>query len=354
MPETLAVMAKLLLFIDTHAMHTGTVRDHVRSLTRLSNHEIYLAEYRGAVQAAIELSHFDVIVFHYSVILAQVGRAPGNLTAHCKGFRGLKVVLIQDEYRWINDTVRAAVDLNICVIFTVVNSEMIDVIYGHPGLSKVRKEQTLTGFVPEQLLKRSVPPFSQRSIDVGYRGRSVPFWLGGFAQEKRRIGERFEQDARRYELTTDISSDEKSRLYGRRWIDFLTRCKAVLGTESGASICDFTGDIQRRVDSYVADCPNATFEDVQREILTKYDGKHLINVISPRCFEAAALRTLMILYPGEYSGLLEPWRHYVPLAKDHSNMAEVVSVLKSPEQAQQIIDAAYREVGCVQRESNSL
>lgn len=160
------------------------------------------------------------------------------------------------------------------------------------------------------------------------------------------IGERFEQDSAKYGLMTDIAYDEKSRLYGKKWIRFLTRCKAVLGTESGASICDFTGDIQRHVDSYLAKNPDANFERVHREILAGHDGKILINVISPRCFEAAALRTLMILYPGDYSGRLEPWRHYVPLSKDHSNFAEVVSILRTPERAQEIVDAAYREVAC--------
>src|SRR5262249_53162455 len=70
----------------------------------------------------------------------------------------------------------------------------------------------------------------------------------------------------------------------------------------------------------------------------------VIQVISPRCFEAAALRTLMILYPGLYSGILEPWRHYVPLKRDHSNMDEVVAVVRDPIRAQKIIDAAYHEV----------
>ena len=52
----------------------------------------------------------------------------------------------------------------------------------------------------------------------------------------------------------------------------------------------------------------------------------------------------MILYEGNYSGRLQPWRHYVPLKKDHSNMAEVAGVLRDDKRAQAIVDAAFREV----------
>lgn len=69
-----------------------------------------------------------------------------------------------------------------------------------------------------------------------------------------------------------------------------------------------------------------------------------MSVISSRCFEAAALRTLMVLYQGPYSGRLIPWRHYVPLAKDHSNIEEVVAFLRDPDRAQAMIDCAFREV----------
>jgi hypothetical protein len=61
-------------------------------------------------------------------------------------------------------------------------------------------------------------------------------------------------------------------------------------------------------------------------------------------FEAIALRTLIIAYPGRYSGVLEPWRHYVPLDKDHGNMAQVAAVLRDPERVAEIITNAYAEI----------
>ena len=54
----------------------------------------------------------------------------------------------------------------------------------------------------------------------------------------------------------------------------------------------------------------------------------------------------MVLYEGNYSGVLEPWRHYVPLKKDHSNFAEVAAVLRDPAKIDEIVTCAYNEIAC--------
>ncbi|MBT8506740.1 hypothetical protein B1F79_04690 [Coxiella-like endosymbiont of Rhipicephalus sanguineus] len=59
------------------------------------------------------------------------------------------------------------------------------------------------------------------------------------------------------------------------------------------------------------------------ELLESIGEKIDYNQISPRHFEAVATKTLQILYEGEYSNILKPWVHYVPLKKDYSNFDEV-------------------------------
>jgi hypothetical protein len=202
----------------------------------------------------------------------------------------------------------------------------------------------LAGYVPENLLHLDVPPIRDRPIDIGYRARKLPAWLGAHGQEKWQIAAGVQKDADRYHLRCDLSWEERDRIYGDRWINFLTNCKAVLGTESGSSVCDFTGEIQAATEAHLVREPSTSFDTLRDLYFKDVDRCLTINVISPRCFEAAALRTLMILYEGNYSGRLEPWRHYVPLRKDHGNMQDVVAVLNDPVEAQQIADRAYREV----------
>ena len=109
------------------------------------------------------------------------------------------------------------------------------------------------------------------------------------------------EDAPRFGLTIDIAHREEERRDGQHWIDFLMRCKATLGTESGASVFDFNGEVQRAVESDVERNAKLTFEQLRDRHFAHLEGKVRLNQISPRCFEAAALRTLTVLYEGDYS-----------------------------------------------------
>ena len=54
--------------------------------------------------------------------------------------------------------------------------------------------------------------------------------------------------------------------------------------------------------------------------------------------------TCQILLEGNYNGVLTPWRHYVPLKSDYSNLDEVLGVVGDVARMQAIADRAYEEV----------
>src|SRR5438067_6998926 len=153
-----------------------------------------------------------------------------------------------------------------------------------PGVTTIT---TLPGYAPAELTGYASKPPVERRIDVGYRGREVPFWLGRLGQEKVAIGREFLARAERYGLRCDISSSEEDRIYGAGWYRFLRSCRATLGTESGASIVDFDGSVQARTRHYLVRHPRVSFEEVERAVLAPYEGNVVINTVSPRVFEAA-------------------------------------------------------------------
>ena len=114
---------------------------------------------------------------------------------------------------------------------------------------------------------------------------------------------------------------------------------------------DFTGELQGAVERAVRREPSLEFEEISRKYLANAEGRIELNQISPRCYEAVALRTAMILYPGEYSGPLEAWRHYIPLAKDHSNMDEVMTALGDRSLIDEMTECTYREVASARENS---
>ena len=116
---------------------------------------------------------------------------------------------------------------------------------------------TLTGYVPEKLYESKLKPISGRKIHVGYRARKCPFFLGRKGYEKYLIGRTFLKYSHGSNLICDISSKESDRLYGKKWTEFISNCRTTLGTESGSSIIDFTGEIEYDLNFYQAFHPFA-------------------------------------------------------------------------------------------------
>jgi len=324
----------------------STVTDHLDAFRRFSRHDVFELSFIRELPSRVALERFDVLAIHYSTALGYYVDHYISPAARqrVRDFPGLKVAFIQDEYRMIDRVHEVLRFLGMDVLFTCVPTPEIEKVYPSAKLPGVTKINNLTGYVPEALLSRQVVPIADRPIDVGYRTRKPPFWLGELGVEKWRIADQFREHARDTGLTLDVSHDEADRLYGAKWTNFVASCKAMLGVESGASVFDFSGELQRSVDAYVAQHPNASFEEVQVKFLGPYEGRIRLNQISPRCFEAAALRTAMVLFEGEYSGVLEPWRHYLPLKKDFSNFPEVLAALRDQAGLQRLVDRTFEEV----------
>jgi hypothetical protein len=219
-------------------------------------------------------------------------------------------------------------------------------IYNKDELPTLSKYTNLTGYIPERLFTSSVvTKTSERPIDVGYRSRKVPFYLGQLGYEKWNIVEQWKRHVGPKEtLSVDISYDEQDRIYGDKWTEFLASCKTVLGVESGASVMDFTGQLQTLIDFHQMTYPEDSFDKIQNIYLKDYEGKYYLNQISPRCFEAIVLRTVLVLFEGEYSGILIPGRHYIMLKKDFSNISDVLLKIRDNDFLQNMADVTYNEI----------
>ena len=339
----------LLLYVRPVTRNAQTILDHALSFRRYSRHDvtnISLMYPFGRLPALLDLAQFDVVVVHYTIMAKRDKFLNARAREAIARFDGLKVQFIQDEYRFVNETIDATRRLGIDVLFTCVPEAEIEKVYSPAALPRPRKVSVLTGYVPENLTRIPVPPIAVRPVDVGYRARKPPYWLGTLGLEKWRVAEGFLAATRGSGLICDIASDEGSRLYGRKWTRFLVSCKAMLGVESGASVFDFTGEIERNVEAYMKAHPDADFEELRARFFAAEEGRIRLNQISPRCFEAAALRTGMVLFEGDYSGILAPGRHYIPLRKDFGNIDAVLEPLRNPALLQEYVDRTFEEVAC--------
>jgi hypothetical protein len=343
---------RILLACNYDPANAATVCDHINAFARYSRHEIRVLSRVGEIFDGVKLETFDAVVIHYSLFLAIEAFVGPRSRRALAAFRGAKAVFIQDEYRFVNATLEALEACGVDLVFTCLGPAEAEQIYGKA--SGLRTQQVLTGYVPQWLTSYPPAPLATRKTMVGYRGRTYPAWHGEQGREKIRIGKLFKRDAQRFGISTDIAWSERSRLYGRDWVKFIRGCQAVLAVESGASVFDFDGAVAARTESFAAlvERPHPipalakkpSYEMLRDRFFAGREDQIDIAQISPRVFEAIALRTLVIAYPGRYSGVLEPWRHYVPLDKDHGNMAQVAAVLRDPERVAEIITNAYAEI----------
>lgn len=335
---------KIILFCDRPSEYesAATIIDHIDSFKKYSKHEIVTWSTLEGLPDEDILSLFDCLIVHYSISLLYERYVSRETLEKIRSFNGLKVLFIQDEYRRVDFACKQINYAGIDIVYTCAPQNVAKKMYARLN-ERIALRTTLTGFVPEALFEKETKPISKRNIDVGYRARRVPFFLGSKGIEKYLIGKTFLKKANNKNLNCNISSKESDRLYGKAWIDFLSNCKVTLGTESGSSIIDFTGHTEYQLNLYQAFHPFANFDDVPDKFL-KSDGELEIQVISPRCFEAAALGTVLVLYPGEYSGILEKEKHYISLEKDFSNINEVIERIKNHDGLQKIADFAREDL----------
>jgi hypothetical protein len=158
------------------------------------------------------------------------------------------------------------------------------------------------------------------------------------------IADAFADAGRRAGLRTDISLEARDTLVGDDWFRFLLRSRYTIGVESGAGILDRDGRIRACADAYVADRPGARFEEVEASCFPGLDGNLNLRTISPRHLEACATRTPQILVEGDYSGILEAGRHYIPVPSDFSNVDEIANAVRTGDGHRDIADRAYTHV----------
>lgn len=336
--------ARILLLCDDRRSHANTVLDHIAAFKRFSRHEVRTFNTRAMSRSvALDLDEFDVVAIHYSVVLSHSFYVTPHFREKLRRFKGLKVQFLQDDYRWVDEATAASRDIGIEVLFTVAPEPAASQLYDE-RLPGVRRVQTLTGYVPDNLIGLPIRPLAERPIDVGYRARDLPFWYGRLSREKTWIGQGFLERAAPYRLNCNIAWQEQDRIYGDRWVEFVSSCRATLGCESGASIADFTGAVEEGVRTYLRAHPAAPYEEVHEAVLKPYEGNVIVHVVSPRVFEAASLGTAMVMFPGEYSGVVRAGEHYIALEKDFSNMDDVVAKIRDDDYVSRMTAHTYGDL----------
>jgi len=337
-------MAKILCLYNSTQTYTDTVFQHIASFGKYSRHTIHYIHHDPSSTLEADLSEYDALCVHYSIRLPFDQVSPSAVTA-LKRFAKLKILFIQDEYDHTERAWYWIRELGIRLAFTVVPPNNIREVYPADQLPDTRFCSVLTGYAPEHIdFKGAIRPPSQRELLVGYRGRPLPVRYGKLGFEKVEVGRMVKAYCESHGFACDIAWTEESRIYGTKWLEFVASCRSMLGSESGSNVFDFDGSLVNRVRQLKENYPYMSDDELYRDLIQPEEREGLMNQISPRAFEAIALRTVLVLFEGHYSGVLAPGYHYISLKKDGSNLREVFEQLSDASHVDAIADRAFRDI----------
>jgi hypothetical protein len=332
----------LLLADDRHP--ANVVSDHIDAFTlhSINNVEIVNPIHEECPENLSD-SGFDAIIIHYSIYILSRYFLPSEWVNQITHFRGPKIQVIQDEYRNIDKMKIQMCTLRIHAVLSSLNIDNAKKVYNGEFLEKIKVYSCLPGYFHDRLRLLRQKPLKDRQYDIVYRGR-IHASPGLLSSEKVDIGLQMSLASEEYDLKVNISSEESSRIYGEDWDQFLMSGRAMLGVEGGSSIFDFDGSLKDRVDEYLQNNIGVEFDEIWEKFWSQHEGNIVHKTITPKIFEAISAKTALVLYPGEYSGILVPDRHYIVLNKDGSNIKEVVKKLHNNELLSELVERTYLEI----------
>lgn len=337
----------LLLYRLPLTADAPTILENIRAFGNNSRFQVCEVNTHSGFPASLSDLRFSAIAFHYSLF----GNWPFGLDDEFLNYiqesaSSYKVAFFQDEFQYCQQRFEFLNRCKVDCVYTLIEPDYFkDVYYKFTSVPKVIHH--LTGYVSDELIelaRRLSVDDQKRSTDIGYRARPLPFYMGRGAQEKTGIAVEFRKRAASLGLRLDVETDENHRIYGKAWYEFVANCCAMIGTEAGVSITDLTGEVRAECERLLSINPQMTFREMSEAFLNTWENHIPQRVISPRHFEAAAFRVCQILYEGNYSGVMKPMVHYIPLKKDFSNFEDCIRLFQDKSVRHELTENAYRDL----------
>lgn len=224
---------------------------------------------------------------------------------------------------------------------------------------------------------------TDRPIDIGARVHRYLPHLGD--TDRNRINDKFTQLGCSGRLKVDISEQRFDR---GGWADFLNRCKGTVSSEAGSWFLERDDEsIETIAALATASRRGVTVSSnsflVQQSFKLPSTIRHVIAMVAKRCglgysyqgldeanlkricetvfagrercpsyskcissrhFDAIGTKTCQIMLRGRFNDILEADRHYIALAKDFSNIDDVLRRFLDDKERLRIADEAYERV----------
>jgi hypothetical protein len=327
----------------------AAVQHHLQALNYSeTQHKVIYYNTLNGIPSWLGYLDFDAVIIHNTLLCWRWSTTASEWKNSLNWIRNLncvKIAIPQDEYDHSEVLDEWLSDLGISAIFTNFDENYRQLLY--PIMSnKATFYRCFTGYIDDLAAKQyadRLPSMKARLYDIVYRASHLPYWFGSHGQIKYEIADIVAQRALVHRLKCNISTRYEDTITGNQWFDFLASGKTIIGCESGSSVLDRRGEIQSQIQHLLKENPHLSFAEVSALMPAGWDDYRFF-ALSPRHFEAIITKTCQILVEGEYDGVLEADRHYIPLKRDFSNLDEVLEKVKDTNLLEEIAERAYQEI----------
>lgn len=330
----------VLVVYSAEALGVETTWDFSRSFGIFSENSIRYMNQHVFCERPQVVSFFDAVVVLYSVRIPFSG-----LTTHAlfelKRYRGVKAVVLQDEYERTKETLELLVWAEFDLLFSSMGGESVsDLIYPESIRGGVKIVPVYTGyFWPQGADSSPQKAPSDKKIHMVYRGRDLDARYGRLAEWKRQVPLALKAEGAKLNLVTDIAIEDRKRLYKNKWSKFLESGKSTLILPSGSDVFDLDGELEIKL----AHPKTFGYADAGA-VLQDYEVPVFQGLVSPRVFEALRVGTCLVGLEAWYSGVLQPGEHYIPIKTDLSNLTDAMRQLRDDKRLDEVWQKAFSHV----------
>lgn len=337
---------KILVAYSKTSTYLNTTLEYILAIKRFTSYEVDYVHVTHDAVMDFDINQYDVLFHNYCSRLCFENYVSKDYERAVHKFRGLKIISVQDDYDYTSVLHQGLRRLGFHALVSWLPDHCWPLAYPRSEVPGLALYGAFTGFMPESLVARQPEhkPLAERDIWIAYRGRDIGGRYGCLGYDKYEIGRRIAEICTARGIPHDIAMDDANRIYGDAWFDFLGSARAVLGVETGSNIFDYDGTIAEHNKQFHAEHGRYPSHEEIRHLTDPVEPYFHVGGVSARIFEAATMKTPMILYRGEYSGVVEPDKHYIPLEKDFSNIDQVIESVHDLDRLEAMATRTYEDV----------
>jgi len=330
---------KILIIHSRKWDYCTTVKDYAYSFKQFSRFEInyfFIDSYSNISNLGINLqkavNNNDIVCINYT---GWHKFAIPQMQNYIRYIKQPKIFILQDEYQF---TKRKKKLMNNCdLMFVNMLEKDAKVLFHNDKIYKT----VFTGYISDKITKI---PIKDKAETIFYRGRTLHYIFGQLGQDKINIGKQMKKICEKMDISHNIAWGEKDRIYQDAWLKTLGNSKVTLATECGCKIFDYGEVIKQKINIKIAQNNKYTYEQANKDFKLDTMAKYKACEISPKMFEAVALGTVLVMYPGKYKDIFKPNIHYIELEKDFSNIEEVIKKIQDDNFLQTMADRAHKDI----------